>query len=130
MGRFPELTSVQRAFPNPFPSAGDITPRSDWTSSSRASRIGRANGEIATEGEATVLSVASGFETSEALVSVGGGQSVTTAVEEGFGEVRLCTKGVYSGIEVPHLVLVLTVMGDISSETPISKFLSCVAEMG
>jgi len=26
LGRFPELTSVQWAFPNPFPRAGDITP--------------------------------------------------------------------------------------------------------
>src|SRR5712675_110495 len=26
LGRFPELTSVQRVFPDPFPRAGDITP--------------------------------------------------------------------------------------------------------
>jgi len=73
MGRFPELTPVQRAFPNPFPSAGDITPHSGWTSSSSASRIGRANGEVAPEGEATVLAVTYRFETGEAFVGVGGG---------------------------------------------------------
>ena len=73
MGRFPELTPVQRVFPNPFPSAGDITLRSDWTSSSRASRIGRANGDVAAKGEAAVLPVARGLETSEAFVGVGGG---------------------------------------------------------
>jgi len=74
--------------------------------------------------------VTSGFETSEALVGIGGGQAVTAAVEEGFGEVRLCTKGMYGGVEVPNLVLVLAVAGDIGSKTPISKFFGGVAEMG
>src|SRR5882757_4247817 len=119
MGRFPELTSVQWAFPNPFPSAGDITLRSDWTSSSSASSIGGTNGEVATQGEAAVLPMTSGFEASEAFMGISGGQAVTAVVEEGFGELCLCAKGVYGGVEVSNLVLVFAVASDVGSEAPI-----------
>jgi len=80
-GRFPELTLVQRAFPNPFPSAGDITPCSEWTSSSTASSIGWSNGEVPSNGEAAVLAMANGFELSKTVVGVGRGKVVMAAVE-------------------------------------------------
>src|SRR5712672_3639917 len=71
VGRFPELTPVHRVFPDPIPGAGDITPRSEWTSSSTASMRSGANGEVTSDGEATVLAVANGLEASEASMSVG-----------------------------------------------------------
>src|SRR5712671_184187 len=80
-GRFPELTLVQRAFPNPFPSAGDITPFSEWTSSSTASSSGRANGEIPPDREATVLAMANGFESGKASMGIRCRQAMTAAVE-------------------------------------------------
>jgi len=129
LGQFPELTLVQRAFPNPFLSAGDITLRSDWTSSSSASRIGGTNGEVASEGEATVLAVTDGFEMGEAFVGVSGGQTVMAAVEEGFGEIGLCTKGMNGGVEVPDLVFVFSIASDIGGETPVPKFFCGVAKV-
>jgi len=96
---------------------------------SSASRIGRANGEVAAKGEAAVLPVTSGFEAGEALMSVGGGQTVATAVEEGFGEIRLHMKGMYGGIEVSNLILVLAVVGNIGGETPVSELFSGIAEV-
>jgi len=126
MGRFPELTPVQWVFPNPFPSAGDITPRSEWTSSSTASSIGWANGKVSTKREAAVLAVTDGFKASEASMGIGGGQSMATAVEKGFGELGFSAKGVDGGIEVPDLILVLSVTRDVGSKTPVPELFDCV----
>src|SRR5712671_344806 len=92
LGRFPELTPVHRVQPNPIPGAGDITPRSEWTSSSTASIRSWANGEVATNGEATVLAVADGLELGKTSMSVGGSKADATSVLDGLGEVGFGTE--------------------------------------
>jgi len=129
-GRFPELTSVQRVFPNPFPSAGDITPRSEWTSSSTASHSGGSNGEVPSYWEAAVLAVADGFETSESVMGVRCGESVSTAVDEGLGELSFSAKGVDGCVEVPDLIFVLAKASDVGGKTPVPKLVGSLREMG
>src|SRR5712671_230052 len=75
LGRFPELTPVHRVQPGPIPGAGDITPRSEWTSSSTASIRGWANGEVTLDGEAAILAVTNGLESSETSVSIGSSEA-------------------------------------------------------
>src|SRR5712672_1432022 len=87
LGRFPVLTPVHRVFPDPIPGAGDITLRSEWTSSSTASIRSRANGEVTSDGEATVLAMTDGLETSEASVSIGSTEADATGLLKLFGEV-------------------------------------------
>src|SRR5712672_3195213 len=98
LGQFPELTPVQWAFPNPFPRAGDITPRSEWTSSSTASIRGWSNSKVAANWETTVLAVTDRFESGETSMSVGGPKADTTSFLEGVGEIGLSAKGVDGGI--------------------------------
>jgi len=121
LGRFPELTPVQQVFPSPFPSAGDITPRSEWTSSSTASSRGWANGEIPSNGEAAVLAVTDSFESSKSAMGIGCGEAVATAVKQGLGELGFGAEGVNGGIEVPDLVLVLPIPCDVGGETPVPQ---------
>src|SRR5712671_3188971 len=87
LGRFPELTPVHQVQPNPIPGAGDITPRSEWTSSSTASMRGWANGEVTSDGEATVLAVTDGLESGKASVSVGGTKADATGILKCLGEI-------------------------------------------
>src|SRR5712672_3052960 len=87
LGRFPELTPVHRVFPDPIPGAGDITPRSEWTSSSTASIRSRANGEVTSDGEAAVLAMTGGLEASEASVGVSSTEADATGLLKLFGEV-------------------------------------------
>src|SRR5712675_1172684 len=91
-GRFPELTPVHRVQPSPVPGASDITPHSEWTSSSTASIRGWANGEVTTNGEATVLAVTDGLESSKASMSVSGSKANATGVLKGLSEVGFGAK--------------------------------------
>src|SRR5712671_2257762 len=123
MGRFPELTPVHRVQPSPVPGAGDITPCSEWTSSSMASMRGWANGEVATDWEATVLPVACGLDMSEASMSVGGPKSNTTGVLKGFGEVGFSVKGVDGGVELAQLIFALVVTCNVGSKPPVAQLI-------
>src|SRR5712671_6276646 len=125
LGRFPELTPVHRVQPNPIPGAGDITPRSEWTSSSTASIRSWANGEVAPDGEAAVLAVADGLETGEASVSVGGAEADTTGLLKGFGKVTFGSEGMDGGIEFAELVFALTEACNVSCEPPIPQVVRC-----
>src|SRR5712671_1705135 len=107
MGRFPELTPVHQVQPNPIPGAGDITPRSEWMSSSTALIRSWANGEVSSDGEAAILAVTSGLESSEASVSISGPQAEAAGVLKGLGEVGLSAQGVDSGVEFVKLVFAL-----------------------
>src|SRR5712671_2095338 len=100
MGRFPELTPVHRVQPSPILGAGDITLRSEWTSSSTASIRGRANGEVAADGETAILAVTDRLESSEVSMSVGGAETNVTGVLKGLGEVGFGMKGMDGGVEL------------------------------
>src|SRR5712671_5740386 len=119
LGRFPELTPVHRVQPNPIPGAGDITPHSEWTSLSMASIRGQANGEVATNGEATVLAVTDGLESGKASVSVGGSKTDATGVLKGLGKVGFGTERVDGGVELAKLVFALAEAHNVGSEPPI-----------
>src|SRR5712671_649656 len=121
-GQFPELTPVHWVQPSPVPGAGDITPHSEWTSSSTASIRGWANGKVAVDWEATVLSVTYGLETSETSMSIGGSKANTTGILKSLGEIGLGTKGVDGGIELAQLILALVVTRDVSSKPPVAQF--------
>jgi len=127
MGRFPELTPVHQVQPNLIPGAGDITPRSEWTSSSTGSIRGQANGEVALDGEAAVLAVTGGLELSEASVSVSGPQADTAGVLKGLGEIGLSAQRVDSGIELAKLVFALAKTRDVSRKTPVPQFVGCLS---
>src|SRR5712672_1454779 len=116
MGWFPELTPVHRVQPNPIPGAGDITPHSEWTSSSTASIRGWANGEVATNGEATVLAVTGGLESSKTSMSVGGPEANPASVLKGLSEVGFGAKGVDGGVEFAQLILALAIARDVGGE--------------
>jgi len=126
LGRFPELTPVHREQPSPVPRAGDITPRSEWTSSSTASIRGWANGKVATNGEATVLAVTGGLESSEASMSVGGPEANAASVLKGLGEVGFGAKGVDGGVEFAQLILALTIAHDVGGKPPVAQFVGCL----
>src|SRR5712671_1306329 len=127
LGRFPELTPVHRVQPNPVPRAGDITPRSEWTSSSTASIRSWANGEVAADGEAAILAVADRFEPGEASVGVGSSKTDATSVLKGLGEVGFGAEGVNGGIELAKLILALTEASDVGSESPVAQFVGCLS---
>src|SRR5882757_1526177 len=130
MGRFPELTPVHRVQPSPIPGAGDITPRSEWTSSSTASIRGWANGEVAANGEAAVLAVADGLELGEASMSVSGSKANVTGILKGLGEVGFGVKGVNGGVEFTKLVFALVEACNVSGESPIAQLVSHFSQMG
>src|SRR5712672_1432091 len=130
MGWFPELTPVHRVQPNPIPGAGDITPHSEWTSSSTASIRGWANGEVATNGEATVLAVADGLESGKASMSVSGSKANATGVLKGLSEVGFGAKGVNGGVEFAKLILALAEARDVGSEPPIAQLVGRFSQMG
>src|SRR5712671_1575228 len=113
VGRFPELTPVHRVFPDPIPGAGDITPRSEWTSSSTASIRRRANGEVTPDGEAAIFAMTDGFEASETSMSVGSAEADTTGVLKGLGKV---------GCEspIPQIVCCFSKMG-VTGRTPLEE---------
>src|SRR5712675_788711 len=54
---------------------------------------------------------------------------MTAAVEESLGEVGLCTKGVNGGVEVPDLVLVFPVAGDVGSQPPVFELFGGISEV-
>jgi len=130
MGRFPELTPVQQAFPNPFPRASDITPRSEWTSSSTASIRVWANGEIAANGETAVLTVAYGFKSGETSVGVSGPKADSTGVLKGLSEIGFGVEGVNGGIELAKLVFALAETGDVGRKSPVAQVVSSFLQMG
>jgi len=121
LGRFPELTPVHREHPSPVPGAGDITPRSEWTSSSTASIRSWPNGEVATDGEAAVLAVAYGFEAGEASVSISSSEADSAGILKGLGEFGFGAKGVDGGVEFAKLILALTETGDIGCKSPVTQ---------
>src|SRR5712675_608831 len=121
MGRFPELTPVHRMQPSPIPGAGDITPRSEWTSSSTASIRGWVNGEVATNGEATILAVACGLESSETSMSVGSSKANSAGFLKGLSEIGFGAKGMDGGVELTELVFALAETGDVGGESPIAQ---------
>ena len=108
--------------PSPVPGAGDITPHSEWTSSSTASIRSWANGEVAVDGEATVLAVTYGLESGKTSVGVGGSELDTTSVLEGLGEIGLGAKGVNGGVEFVKLIFALTEARDVGGESPVAQF--------
>ena len=117
-------------FPDPIPGAGDITPRSEWTSSSTASIRSWANGEVAPDGEAAVLAVANGLETGEASVSVGSAEADATGLLKGLGEVGFSSEGMDGGVELAKLVFALTKACDVGGEPPIPQIVRCLSQMG
>src|SRR5712671_6261024 len=130
MGWFPELTPVHRVQPNPIPGAGDITPHSEWTSSSTASIRGWANGEVATNGEMTVLAVANGLESGKASMSIGGSKANAAGVLDGLGEVGFGVKRVNGGVEFAKLILALTEVRDVGGEPPIAQLVGRFSQVG
>jgi len=125
VGWFPELTPVHRVQPNPIPRAGDITPHSEWTSSSTASIRGWANGEVTANGETTVLAVADGLESGEASVSVGSSKANATGILEGLGEVGFGAEGVNGGIELAKLIFTLTEAHNVGGKSPVTQLVGC-----
>src|SRR5712672_4401779 len=125
LGRFPELTPVHRVFPDPIPGAGDITLHSEWTSSSTASIRSRANGEVTSDGEATVLAMTDGLETSEASMSVGSAEADATGLLKGFGKFSFGAEGVDGGVEFAKLVFALSEACDVGCEPPIPQVVRC-----
>src|SRR5882757_753576 len=126
MGWFPELTPVHQVQPNPIPGAGDITPRSEWTSLSTASIRGWVNGEVAANGETTVLAVANGLESGEASISVGSPKTDATGVLESLGKVGFGAEGVNGGVELMKLVFALAETRDLGSESPVTQLVGCL----
>jgi len=120
LGRFPELTPVHWVQPSPVPGAGDITPRSEWTSLSTASIRGWANGEVAANGEAAVLAMTDRLESSEASMSIGGPKANAAGVLKGFSEIGFGTKGVDGGIEFTKLIFTLAITRDVGSKPPVA----------
>jgi len=127
LGRFPELTPVHRVQPNLIPGAGDITPRSEWTSSSTASIRSWANSEVAANGEATVLAMAGRLESGETSMSIGGSKANATGVLEGLSEVGFGVEGVNGGVELAKLILTLTETRDVGSESPVTQLVGCLS---
>jgi len=117
-------------FPDPIPGAGDITPRSEWTSLSTASIRSGTNGEVTSEGEATIFAVANGFEASEASMRVGGSEASATGVLKGLGELGFGAKGVDGSIELAKLILALSETRDVGCESPVPQVACCVLKMG
>src|SRR5712671_151401 len=130
MGRFPELTPVHRVQPSPVLGAGDITPHSEWTSSSTASIRGWANGEVAADWEVAVLPVTCGFKASKASMSVGGSKTNTAGVLKSFGEFGFSAKGVDGGIELAQLIFALAVTCNVGGKSPVTQFVRSFAQMG
>jgi len=110
-------------FPDPIPGAGDITPRSEWTSSSTASIRGRSNSKVASDGESAVLAVTDGLELSEATVSVSSSQADATGVLKGLGEIGFGAQRVDRGIELAKLVFALAEACDVGCEPPIPQII-------
>ena len=127
MGRFPELTPVHREQPSPVPGAGDITPRSEWTSSSTALIRSWANSEIAANGETAILAVTDGFESGEASMGISGSKTNATGVLKGLGKVGFGTERVDGGVELAKLVFALAEAHNVGSEPPIAQFVGCLS---
>ena len=113
-------------FPDPIPGAGDITLSSDWMTSSMASIRSWANGEVTSNGEATVLAVTDGLEASKTSMSIGGSESDMACILEGLGELGFGAKGVDSGVDFAHLVFVLTKARDVGRKSPVTQVVSCL----
>jgi len=95
-----------------------------------ASIRGWANGEVAVNGEMTVLAVADGLELGEASMSVGGPKANATGVLEGLSEVGFGVKGVNGGIELAKLILALTEARNVGSEPPIAQLIGRFSQVG
>jgi len=130
MGQFPELTLVHRAQPSPIPGAGDITPCSEWTSSSTALIRSWSNGEVAVNGETTVLAMTDGLESGEASMGVGGSEADATSVLKGLGEVGFSVEGVNGSVELTKLILALAETRDVGSKSPVTQLVGCLSQVG
>jgi len=88
------------------------------------------NGEVAANGEATVLAVADGLESGEVSMSVGGSKANATGILKGLCEVGFSAKGVNGGVEFAKLILALAEACDVGGEPPIAQFVGHFLQMG